>query len=167
MHRDHQKMLKGLGANLRSARNKIGITLPTLCKLSGVSKGNVSKIEHGIGNLTAVTLYRLCWSLGIHPRDVLPDCRKRKSGAAIRSKGGFCGLTQRGVKLKREMTQMVANGFLPPSAQSLIRSCNTQSKLRGAERIFRKVRNCWSPNRSIHITKLQALAISALRQNRD
>ena len=76
MHRDHQKMLKGLGANLRAARHKIGITLPTLCKLSGVSKGGISKIENGSGNLTAVTLYRLCWSLGIHPRDVLPDYRQ-------------------------------------------------------------------------------------------
>lgn len=72
LHRDYRKMLKALGAKLRAIRCETGISLPTLCKLAGVSKGNVSKIENGTGNLTMVTLYRLCWSLGIHPREVLP-----------------------------------------------------------------------------------------------
>jgi len=72
MHNDHKQMLKELGENIRAARTRIGLTLPTLSKLSGVSRGNVSKAENG-GNITAVTLYRLCWSIGIHPADVLPD----------------------------------------------------------------------------------------------
>ena len=46
----------------------------TMAKLSGVSKGNCSKIERG-GNVTALGLYKLCWSIGIHPRDVLPEYR--------------------------------------------------------------------------------------------
>lgn len=72
MHKDHKRMLRALGANIRTSRRKSGLTLPTLSRLSGISKGNVSKAEHG-ANITALTLYRLCWSIGIHPSDVLPD----------------------------------------------------------------------------------------------
>ena len=74
LHRDHKLMLRALGANIKAARLKTGITLPTLSKLSGVSKGNCSKVEHG-GNVSALTLYKLCWSLGMHPREVLPEYR--------------------------------------------------------------------------------------------
>jgi transcriptional regulator with XRE-family HTH domain len=72
MHKDHKQMLKSLGANIRAARLKAGLTMPALSKLSGVNHCNISKIEVG-GNITAITLYRLCWSIGIHPADVLPD----------------------------------------------------------------------------------------------
>ena len=60
-----------LGSRLRETREGLRITLPTLAKLSGVSKGNLSKIEHG-GNVTVTTLYRVCWSLGVHPSEMLP-----------------------------------------------------------------------------------------------
>jgi transcriptional regulator with XRE-family HTH domain len=72
MQNDHKKVLKSLGANIRAARLRAGLTLPMLSKLSGVSRGKVSKTENG-GNLTALTLYRLCWSIGIHPAEVLPS----------------------------------------------------------------------------------------------
>jgi transcriptional regulator with XRE-family HTH domain len=78
MHNDHKQMLKALGANIRAARLKVGLTLPTLSKLSGVSRGNVSKAENG-GNITALTLYRLCWSIGIHPTAVLPPFRPKRA----------------------------------------------------------------------------------------
>ena len=74
MHRDHKKLLKNLGANLRAKRNKIRLSIQTLSNLSGVPKGSIEKIENG-GNLTMVTLGRLCWSLGVHPRDVFPDLK--------------------------------------------------------------------------------------------
>jgi DNA-binding Xre family transcriptional regulator len=73
-HRDHKMMLRSLGANITAARLKSGISMGTMAKLSGVSKGNCSKIERG-GNITALSLYKLCWSIGIHPRDVLPEYR--------------------------------------------------------------------------------------------
>jgi XRE family transcriptional regulator, regulator of sulfur utilization len=60
-----------LGARLREIRKGQGLSLPALAKLSGVSKGNLSRIEHG-GNVTVATLYRLCWSLGVHPSEALP-----------------------------------------------------------------------------------------------
>ena len=67
-------MLRRLGENLKQARLKAEISLRTLAKLSGLSAGNCSRVEHGL-NLTAVSLYRLCWSLGVHPKDVLPEYR--------------------------------------------------------------------------------------------
>lgn len=57
------------------------ISMGTMAKLSGVSKGNCSKIERG-GNITALGLYKLCWSIGIHPRDVLPEYRPNEKGQA-------------------------------------------------------------------------------------
>lgn len=74
LHRDHKLMLRSLGANIKAARLKTGISMGTMAKLSGVSKGNCSKIERG-GNITALGLYKLCWSIGVHPRDVLPEYR--------------------------------------------------------------------------------------------
>ena len=71
---DYKQMLRALGKNIKAARLKTGISIGAMAKLSGVSKGNCSKIEHG-GNVTALCLYRLCWSLGAHPRDVLPEYR--------------------------------------------------------------------------------------------
>lgn len=74
LHRDHKLMLRALGANITAARLKAGISMGCMAKLSGVSKGNCSKIERG-GNITALSLYKLCWAIGVHPRDVLPAYR--------------------------------------------------------------------------------------------
>ncbi len=74
LHRDHKQMLRAIGVNIQAARMKTGISLGTMAKLSGVSKGNCSKIEHG-GNVTALSLYKLCWAIGVHPCEVLPAYR--------------------------------------------------------------------------------------------
>jgi transcriptional regulator with XRE-family HTH domain len=71
---DNQAMLQALGTNIKAARIAAGISLSTLAKLSGISKGNCSKVEHGM-NVTVVSLYRICWALGVHPREVLPEYR--------------------------------------------------------------------------------------------
>ena len=64
-------MLQALGTNIKAARIAAGISLTTLAKLSGISKGNCSKVERG-WNVTVVSLYRICWALGVHPMAVLP-----------------------------------------------------------------------------------------------
>ncbi len=74
LHRDHKRVLRALGANIKAARLKTGISMGTMTKLSGVSKGNCSKIERG-ANITTAALYKLCWSIGVHPREVMPDYR--------------------------------------------------------------------------------------------
>lgn len=75
MHSEHKATLSALGANIRAARERAGLTLPTLAKLTGLSKGNLSKIEHG-ANVTAVTLYRIGWAIGLHPWHMLPPFSK-------------------------------------------------------------------------------------------
>lgn len=75
---EHKKILHDLGVNIRDARIKTGISLLTMANLSGVSKGNCSKIEHG-GNVTTLCLYKLCWAIGVHPREVLPEYRTPKN----------------------------------------------------------------------------------------
>lgn len=72
LHRDHKRVLRALGSNIKAARTEAGISMGTMAKLSGVSKGNCSKIERG-ANITTLALYKLCWVLGVHPREVLPD----------------------------------------------------------------------------------------------
>ena len=74
LHHDHEWLLRTLGANIKAMRLKVGVSMGVMAKLSGVSKGNCSKIERG-SNITALGLYRLCWSLGVHPREVLPEYR--------------------------------------------------------------------------------------------
>lgn len=86
LHRDHKQMLRALGVNIQAARLKTGISLGTMAKLSGVSKGNCSKIEHG-GNVTALCLYKLCWAIGVHPREVLPAYRPNEPSSATRRPG--------------------------------------------------------------------------------
>ena len=83
LHRDHKIMLRNLGENLKAARLKTGISMGTMAKLSGVSKGNCSKIERG-ANITTLNLYRLCWSIGVHPREVMPEYRPNSPSSATR-----------------------------------------------------------------------------------
>ena len=76
MHVDHKTMLTMLGLNIRTARETAKLSMGTLAKLSGVSKGNLSKIENG-ANPTMLSFYRICWSLGVHPKELLPPFRKQ------------------------------------------------------------------------------------------
>ena len=77
LHRDHKMTLRWIGESLKAARLKTGASMGTMSKLSGVSKGRYSNIENG-ANLTVLTLYKMCWSIGIHPRDVLPGYRSNE-----------------------------------------------------------------------------------------
>lgn len=74
LHRDHTWMLRRLAKNLKDTRIGLGISMGAMAKLSGVNKGHCSRIERG-ANISVVNLYKLCWSLGVHPRDVLPEYR--------------------------------------------------------------------------------------------
>lgn len=67
-----RRTLLRIGKNIRAQRKDAGLTLPQLAEDSGVSKGNLSRIEHG-GDLQLSTLYTLCRALGCRPAHVLPD----------------------------------------------------------------------------------------------
>jgi transcriptional regulator with XRE-family HTH domain len=72
----HEKeTLREVGSTIREARRHSGMSLRDLAEVTGLSKGNLSKIENG-GNVTIATLYRICRMLDLHPRYVLPDFNK-------------------------------------------------------------------------------------------
>ncbi|MDH6536247.1 MAG: helix-turn-helix domain-containing protein [Aurantimicrobium sp.] len=54
-----------LGAALQSARKAQSLTQPTLSKLADVQQAEISRIERGVGNPTATTLFRLTHALGL------------------------------------------------------------------------------------------------------
>lgn len=69
---NNRRTLTTIGKKLRAERKDAGLTLPQLAEDSGVSKGNLSRIEHG-ADFQISTLYKLCKALGTRPRLVLPD----------------------------------------------------------------------------------------------
>lgn len=72
----HEKeTLREVGSSIREARRHSLMSLGNLAEATGLSKGNLSKIENG-GNVTLVTIYRICRVLDLHPRYVLPDFKK-------------------------------------------------------------------------------------------
>ena len=62
---------KAIGARIRELRAVADRTLPELSKLAGVSKGNLSKVEHG-SNASIETLCRLADALGVPVKELLP-----------------------------------------------------------------------------------------------
>lgn len=65
---DFQKEMKDraeLGAALQSARKAQSLTQPTLSLLADVQQAEISRIERGVGNPTATTLFRLTHALGL------------------------------------------------------------------------------------------------------
>ena len=69
---NNRRTLKTIGKKLHAERKDAGLTMAQLAADSGVSKGNLSKIEHG-SDFQISTLYKLCKALGTRPRYVLPD----------------------------------------------------------------------------------------------
>ncbi len=53
-----------LGAALAAARKARSLTQPALSELTGIQQAEISRIERGIGNPTATTLFRLAEALG-------------------------------------------------------------------------------------------------------
>ncbi|MEY4039826.1 MAG: hypothetical protein RLZZ52_694 [Actinomycetota bacterium] len=65
---DFQKEMRDrseLGAALQSARKAQSLTQPKLSELADVQQAEISRIERGVGNPTATTLFRLTHALGL------------------------------------------------------------------------------------------------------
>jgi transcriptional regulator with XRE-family HTH domain len=58
-----QELDRAVGDRLRKLRSSAGLTLNQLAARSGVSRGMISRIEHGEGSATAVLLGKLCAAL--------------------------------------------------------------------------------------------------------
>lgn len=67
-----------LGAALQSARKAQSLTQPTLSKLADVQQAEISRIERGVGNPTATTLFRLTHALGLKLA-FIPDTGSEKT----------------------------------------------------------------------------------------
>lgn len=55
---------KWIGRRIREDRQLAEMSLGELSKASGISKGNLSKVENGINNPCVETLYRVTTALG-------------------------------------------------------------------------------------------------------
>jgi len=62
---DQKALNRAVGERLRRLRSSAGLTLNQLAARSGVSRGMISRIEHGEGSATAVLLGKLCSALDV------------------------------------------------------------------------------------------------------
>lgn len=56
---------KELGATLNAARKELALTQPQLALKADIQQAEISRIERGVGNPTATTLFRLTHALGL------------------------------------------------------------------------------------------------------
>lgn len=72
-----QRVSIQIALNIRHLRAERGISLSELARISGVSKGTLSKLETGFGNPTIETLTSLANSLAVTLDDILSDEARR------------------------------------------------------------------------------------------
>lgn len=70
-----RRVIKSIGLCLMARRVVCGISMCQLAKKSGVTKGQISKIERG-QNVTVKTLILLCDSLSVEPGELLSRAMK-------------------------------------------------------------------------------------------
>jgi transcriptional regulator with XRE-family HTH domain len=63
--------LDTFGANLRAARARRGLTQEQLAHASGVTSGEISRMERGVREPRITTLVRLADALDVPPADLL------------------------------------------------------------------------------------------------
>ncbi len=66
-----QAFLKGLGAHIAKLRKSKGCSQDRLCLEAGFARGTLSRIEAGLVDPKASTLYRIAETIEINPRRVL------------------------------------------------------------------------------------------------
>jgi transcriptional regulator with XRE-family HTH domain len=71
MSNEHAEWLNRVGMVVRITRNVKGVTLQSLADASGVSKGNLSKIEAHGANITLESLAKIAAALGTTPQQIL------------------------------------------------------------------------------------------------
>jgi len=57
---DEQRTVETLGAAVRDARKRLGLSVQALSEKAGVSFGLVSQLERGLGNPSLQSLQRRC-----------------------------------------------------------------------------------------------------------
>ncbi len=88
--RGHDPMAAGVGAAIRAARERAGLSMRSLATQCGVSQPFLSQVENGVASPSLATLYRLAGALDVPPADLLPplpgndDVRLVRAGAGQR-----------------------------------------------------------------------------------
>lgn len=67
------------GFLFRQRRKQLGLTLPAVAKAAGISKGGLSKIEHG-ADFQISTLNRICTALRFYPTLGQRTIRRQRAG---------------------------------------------------------------------------------------
>lgn len=70
---DEQRTVETLGAAVREARKRLGLSVQALSEKAGVSFGLVSQLERGLGNPSLQSLQRLAGALGIPVTQLLDE----------------------------------------------------------------------------------------------
>ncbi|KTR97966.1 MULTISPECIES: helix-turn-helix domain-containing protein [Microbacterium] len=70
---DEQRTVETLGAAVRDARKRLGLSVQALSEKAGVSFGLVSQLERGLGNPSLQSLQRLAGALGIPVAQLLDE----------------------------------------------------------------------------------------------
>ena len=83
----HGEVAAGLGAAVRRARLKAGLSLTALAELTELTQPFISQLEHGKTAPSLTTLYRMASALGVTPQELLagideghPDVRAVPAG---------------------------------------------------------------------------------------
>ncbi len=70
---DEQRTVEMLGATIREARKRLGLSVQALAEKAGVSFGLVSQLERGLGNPSLQSVQRLAGAIGIPVGQLLDE----------------------------------------------------------------------------------------------
>ncbi|MEU4718764.1 XRE family transcriptional regulator [Nonomuraea dietziae] len=85
-----------IGATIRAARRRAGLTMTALASATGLSQAFLSHLETGRSAPSVATLYRLAQALNVLPQDLLPRAPGRDLVITRRGAGPRLTGTERG-----------------------------------------------------------------------
>lgn len=86
--RGHDPMAAGVGAAIRAARERAGLSMRALAAQCAVSQPFLSQVENGVASPSLATLYRLAAALDVPPADLLPPLPTGGEVRLVRSGAG-------------------------------------------------------------------------------
>jgi transcriptional regulator with XRE-family HTH domain len=70
------RLIKQFGANVRSLRQKMGISQEKLAELANLHRTYVGSIERGERNVSLENIGKIARALGVHPKELLADSKQ-------------------------------------------------------------------------------------------
>jgi transcriptional regulator with XRE-family HTH domain len=76
---DDERLLEAVGRRIGELRERAGLTQAEAAEMFGTTVSNFQRIEHGLQNLTLITMAKLARVLGVGVELILePPCTKRR-----------------------------------------------------------------------------------------